>query len=85
MCERNRIRKYYRAKKKYAKKYYRYEQSHRIVKGIKEKRCRKCKKWKAESEFYRHRRNKDGLEVWCKVCINKANRKYRKRRLTAKN
>lgn len=80
-CELKRVRRYYGIDTGRLKKYYRYEQSHRIVKGVKEKRCRKCKKWKAESEFYRHRRNKDGLDVWCKECLRKAH----KRHLTVRN
>jgi hypothetical protein len=79
-CERERVRKYSRADGRRVKKHYRYEESHRIVEGVKEKRCRKCRTWKAESEFYKHRRNKDGLDVWCRECANKA----QKRRLRAK-
>ena len=61
------------------KKYYRYEQCHRVVEGVREKRCRKCGKWKAESEFYKKRKHKDGLANRCKECANKATNKSRKR------
>jgi len=70
-CENKRYREFYRRSRKYVKKYYSYEQSHRVVEGVKEKRCRKCKSWKPESEFYSHRRNKDGLDVWCRECVRK--------------
>jgi hypothetical protein len=40
------------------------------------KQCSKCKEWKDESEFYRHKRQKDGLTAQCKECCNKAIAKY---------
>lgn len=66
------------------KRYCKYEERHRIVGGVKEKRCSKCKKWKAESEFYKKRRHKDGLAVWCKECADKATNKSRRKRMAAK-
>ncbi|MBW8038838.1 MAG: hypothetical protein FVQ85_02430 [Planctomycetes bacterium] len=68
---------------KSVKKYYKYQQIHRVVDGVKKKRCRRCSKWKAESMYYKRRRNKDGLYVWCKECANKATNKSRKQRLLA--
>ena len=63
-----------------------YEESHRVVGGVKQKRCSRCKRWKAESEFYRLRRRRDGLALWCKECTNKANKRFHnKRRLAVKN
>ena len=83
-CEREYARKYY---KKYykrnrgdVKKYYAYEQSHRVVDGVKEKRCRKCGKWKPESKFYKQSKHKDGLANRCKECKDKDTNKARKRR-----
>jgi len=35
---------------------------------ILEKQCAKCGEIKAVGEFYRHKRNKDGLQIWCKCC-----------------
>lgn len=80
-CERKRVRKYYGTGTGPVKRRYKYEQSHRIVKRVKEKRCRKCKKWKPESEFGKHRRSKDGLDVWCRNCLRKAH----KQRLAERN
>jgi YHS domain-containing protein len=34
------------------------------------KRCPKCGEVKALSEFQKNRTRKDGLQVWCKTCIN---------------
>jgi len=67
------------------KRYYRYEERHRVVDGVKEKRCYRCKKWKAESEFYKRYSHKDGLAVWCKGCSDKAVIKSRKRRPAVRN
>ena len=64
--------KRYERIKKGARKYLRFEDRHRVVKGIKEKFCRKCSKWKKESEYYTHRSNKDGLSVRCKKCSYEA-------------
>jgi hypothetical protein len=33
------------------------------------KRCPRCKTVKPRSEFYRNRRQKDGLQCWCKPCL----------------
>ena len=64
----------------------RYEEYHRVVGGVKQKKCTKCKRWKTEIEFYKTKRNKDGLQFTCKACSDKATNKSRKkRRLTAKN
>ena len=65
------------------KKYYRYEQNHRVVDGVRQKRCYRCRKWKAESLYYKRRRSKDGLYVWCKECANKATNKARRQRKRA--
>ncbi|MHC4426831.1 MAG: hypothetical protein ACYSYV_12150 [Planctomycetota bacterium] len=66
------------------KTYRRYEECHRIVDGVKQKRCRTCKRWKAESEFYKNRLWKDGLQYLCKKCSNKATNKSRGKRLAVK-
>jgi len=80
-CESKRLRKYFMRGRKYVKKHYRYAQTHRVVEGVKQKRCRKCMKWKPESEFFKHRYSKDGLDVWCSKCNLKAQwqRKARKK------
>ncbi|MHC4104602.1 MAG: hypothetical protein ACYSR9_06650 [Planctomycetota bacterium] len=84
-CEREYTRKYYKRKWKPLRKYYGYEQCHRVVNGVREKRCRKCGKWKAESKFYKRRKYKGGLANRCKECANKATNKSRKRRLAVRN
>jgi len=67
------------------KRYYSYEETHRTVSNVKQKRCRRCKSWKTESEFYKDRLRKDGLQFWCKACLNKATYKARKKRLAIRN
>ena len=83
-CERMYARRRYSKDGKSVKRYYTYEESHRVVDDVKEKRCCKCKKWKDESEFYKKSRHKDGLAAWCKECADKATNKSRKRRLAMK-
>ncbi|MHC4751917.1 MAG: hypothetical protein ACYTFW_18840 [Planctomycetota bacterium] len=61
------------------KKYYSYEQTHHTFKGVKQKRCTKCMKWKDESEFRKDSARKDGLRNRCKDCDRAHDRKrYRK-------
>ncbi len=80
-CVRAYVRERYKKEGKGLKKYYRYEECHRVVDGVKQKRCRRCKSWKAENQYYKHSRHKDGLSEWCKECANKATNKARKKRL----
>jgi len=82
-CEREYKRRYYRKNREAMKKYLRYEARHRIVNRVKQKRCSRCKKWKAEREFYKDRLRKDGLKFLCKECSKKANRNSRKKRRKA--
>ncbi len=85
-CMRAYIRERYKKEGKGLKTYYRYEERQRVVDGVKQKRCRRCKKWKAESDFYKRRSNKDGLTTWCKACSNKAtNKSHKKRRKAVRN
>jgi len=62
---------------------YVYEDEHRVVDGVKQKLCRKCGDWKAQSEFHKNASRKDGLARWCKVCRTRASREYRQRRTAA--
>lgn len=62
-----------------------YDDLHRVVDGVKQKLCRKCKEWKPESEFHKNASCKDGLAVSCKTCKAEAAREYRKRRKAAKD
>ncbi len=84
-CECEYSRKRYRKNKGAVKKYYSYKDLHRVAEGVKQKRCSRCKKWKAESQYYKHLRHKDGLAVWCKECANKATNNCRRRRLAVGN
>jgi len=63
----------------------RYEDCHRVVNGVKQKYCRKCKKWKNENEFNKNRSGKDGLMGRCKKCLYKPAEKSRKKRSAVKN
>ena len=42
------------------------------------KKCSKCEEVKELSEFYKHRRRKDGLSASCKICDKTYQAKYRK-------
>ena len=84
-CEREYARERYRRAVGRSKKYLGFEQRHRLVDGVREKRCPKCKKWKLETQFYKRRRHKDGLAAWCKECADKATNLCRKRRLAVRN
>ena len=57
-------------------KRFRYEECHRVVNGTKEKLCAKCRKWKGESQFFKSRSSKDGLQWPCKECESKYVRKH---------
>ena len=39
---------------------------------MKTKICTKCKKEKSIIEFYKYKRNRDGLNCWCKNCANES-------------
>jgi hypothetical protein len=80
-CESEYARERYEQKTGSVKKYNNYKDLHRVAGGIKQKRCGKCKKWKAENQYYKHNRHKDRLAVWCKECANKATNKARNKRL----
>lgn len=43
---------------------------------ISQKKCTKCKKKKTLLEFYRNKRTKDGLGVWCKSCVIESQKRY---------
>jgi hypothetical protein len=57
-----------------------YESHHRVVDGVRQKLCRKCKEWKAEDEFHKSSSSKDGLAGACRMCKTNIARDYRKRR-----
>ena len=78
-CERKYARKRYNRIRKTGRTNLRYEDRHRIVKGIKQKYCRNCKRWKKESDFYKDRSEKGDLMDRCKKCSYKPVKKSRKK------
>ena len=74
-CYRAYERAIYRKDKEHVRERLKYEESHRTVRGVKQKLCSRCKLWKKESLFHRNRRLKDGLQWWCKECESKYVRK----------
>jgi hypothetical protein len=74
-CNRAYERAWHRRGKKHIKKVLTYEESHRTVRGVKQKLCGDCKVWKKESLFHTNRRSKDELHWRCKVCECKYCRK----------
>ena len=82
-CKREYRHRYYMRNRGSVKQYIVFEESHRTIDGVKQKRCTKCKKWKDENKFGKYRYGKDGLAVWCKECANKATNKARKKLLAA--
>ena len=80
-CECDYLHEYYRRNRKSVKKYYSYEEIHRDVGGVKEKWCRRCRKWKALIDYHKNVAAKDGVYIWCKECITNS----RKRRLAVRN
>lgn len=42
------------------------------------KTCTKCKSEKHEDEFARNTKSSDGKASWCKACLVKANKKYKR-------
>ena len=80
-CEREYQHAYYLRTSKATRRNFKYEDSHRVVGGVKQKLCCNCRKWKAESEFHIDPIPKDVLKAKCKECISNS----RKRRLAVRN
>ncbi len=74
------VRKRYAKGKGILMRYLRYEETHKVVDGVRKKLCKKCNEWKDESSFYKYIKKKDGLSLNCKECSNKATNKSRRRR-----
>ncbi|HUT29619.1 MAG TPA: hypothetical protein VMX13_07500 [Sedimentisphaerales bacterium] len=74
-CHAAYLRERYRKEGKAVRKCLRFEERHRIVRGVKEKQCCRCQQWKYESDFSRNRRLRDGLSCRCKECDNEQARK----------
>ena len=64
------------------RKRFKYDERHRVVKGVKKKLCLKCRKWESENQYYRNRNSRDGLVEWCSKCMSAF---HKKKRLAAKN
>ena len=77
-CKSEYARKRYEQSRKGARRNLRYEDSHRVVNGVKQKLCSKCRRWKSESEFYKDRSAKDGLMYRCKKCSYKPSKSRKK-------
>ena len=71
-CEQQYQRAYYLRNRKAIRRNFKYDESHRVFGGVKQKLCFKCRKWKAESEFHGNPASRDGLKARCRECINKA-------------
>ena len=69
---------------KFARKDKACEDIHRVVDGVNQKLCRRCKEWKPEGEFHKNSSSKDGLSGSCKMCKTNVAREYRKRKRAAK-
>ena len=71
-CEQEYQHAYYLRTSKATRRNFKYEDSHRVVGGVKQKLCRKCRKWKAEREFHTNLISRDGLKATCKKCAKKS-------------
>ncbi len=74
-CDKKNARKRFEHKGKSVRKYLRYEQRHRVVNGVKQKCCTKCRRWKKESAYYKNSAEKDNLSARCMNCTYKATNK----------
>lgn len=64
------------------KRYYKYAETHRTVKGRRLKYCTSCKQWRSMSEFRVDRYKRDGLKIKCRDCDSAYERSRRTRRRT---
>lgn len=55
------------------------KERHRTIKGVEQKLCSKCKKWKSLSLFYKKSTQPNKLKNWCKKCYIKSVTKHRRR------
>lgn len=78
-CEAEYDHKRYKRIRKDRRRYLRYEDRHRVVKGIKQKFCGKCRRWKDETGFHKDSSEKDGLSDRCKKCSCEAASKSRRK------
>jgi hypothetical protein len=71
-------------KKKKVKVYLRFKDRHRLIRGVKQKLCTKCGKWKNQIEYYKSISEEDGLMGSCKKCTYNPAKKSHKRRSVLK-
>jgi len=71
-CQSKYARKRYEQIRKGRRRNLRHEDRHRIVKGVKQKFCRKCERWKNETGFGKNRSTRDALNDRCKKCLCEA-------------
>lgn len=48
-----------------------------MAETIQTKRCSKCKQVKSVLQFSKHHNRKDGLQNYCKICLNATKKRYR--------
>lgn len=81
-CDKKNARRRFEKKNKGARKYLRYEQRHRVVNGVTQKLCIKCRRWKKENAYYKNSSEKDELSARCINCtykvVDKSNNPKRK-------
>jgi len=62
-------------KKKKIIVYLRFKDRHRLIRGVKQKLCTKCGKWKKQNEYYKSSSEEDGLMCRCRECTYKPAKK----------
>lgn len=60
------------------RKRFTFEESFRVVDGIKEKRCTECDNWKSLISFNKNKQGRNGLSSQCKECLGTQQKEYRK-------
>ncbi len=63
-----------------AKRYYKYAETHRTIRGRKQKYCTACRQWRNEGDFRKDRAKRDGLKIKCRDCDNAYQHEYQRKR-----
>ena len=61
------------------KRYYKFRETHRTVRGRRQKYCTTCKRWKDEGDFRKDRAKRDGLKIRCRNCDDAYGQEYRRK------